>query len=71
MLDALQGDSTLFIRHDEVEASWEFIDRIIQAWQEHPEWRVYPYPAGSWGPDAAKDFIERDERQWILDEGDK
>ncbi len=65
ILDAIVGDSTLFIRHDEVEASWEFIDGILQTWQQHPEIPVHPYPAGSWGPEAADELLARDGRHWV------
>jgi len=68
ILDAILGDSTLFIRHDEVEASWEFVDRILQAWQEQPQLPVHPYTAGSWGPLAAEELLARSGRHWAQEE---
>ncbi len=65
ILDAILGDSTLFIRQDEVEASWEFVDGIIRTWQEQPELPIHPYAAGSWGPEAADELLRADERQWL------
>jgi glucose-6-phosphate 1-dehydrogenase len=62
LLDSLLGDSTLFTRSDEVEASWRWINRVLEAWQHGapPD----PYPAGSWGPDSASDLLHRDGRHW-------
>ncbi len=50
LLDALQGDQTLFLRADEVEAAWEWTDTLRASW-DHPEAApLLEYPAGSWGP---------------------
>jgi glucose-6-phosphate 1-dehydrogenase len=56
LLDALNGNSTLFVRSDEVEAAWTWIDSIIAAWRE-AEAPILPYMAGSWGPAAAAAFL--------------
>ena len=56
LLDALNGNSTLFVRSDEVEAAWTWIDSIIAAWRE-AETPITPYMAGSWGPAAAAAFL--------------
>src|SRR6266700_388835 len=65
LLDAMSGDATLFARRDEVEQAWAFIDTIEQVWAEKesaPE--LFPYPAGSWGPEAADELLARDGRVW-------
>lgn len=62
--DCMTGDSTLFIRRDEIETSWRIIDSITSAWAKMPADTVYPYRAGTWGPDQAYELIERDGRQW-------
>jgi glucose-6-phosphate 1-dehydrogenase len=62
--DCMIGDSTLFIRRDEIEASWRIIDSITSAWAKMPSNTVYPYPAGSWGPPEADALIENDGRKW-------
>jgi glucose-6-phosphate 1-dehydrogenase len=62
--DCIMGDSTLFIRRDEIEASWSIIDSITNAWQHMPPDSVHPYPAGTWGPQEANKLIERDRRHW-------
>jgi glucose-6-phosphate 1-dehydrogenase len=62
--DCILGDSTLFIRRDEIEASWRIIDRITETWKHLPPDTVHPYPAGSWGPEEAAALIERDGRSW-------
>jgi glucose-6-phosphate 1-dehydrogenase len=59
----MQANQTLFIRRDEVEQAWTWIDSIQEAWralQEAPE----PYPAGSWGPVASAALLSRDGREW-------
>ena len=48
---------TLYLRGDESEATWTFIDPILQAWASDPELKLYGYPAGSWGPEAADALI--------------
>ncbi|KAF1053908.1 MAG: Glucose-6-phosphate 1-dehydrogenase [Stenotrophomonas maltophilia] len=64
LLDVIQGDSTLFMRRDEVEAAWRWIDPIIQGWHEHYQ-RPRPYPAGSNGPEQAQALLELQGRQWL------
>jgi glucose-6-phosphate 1-dehydrogenase len=64
LADAMIGDSTLFIRRDEVEASWRIVDSIINGWKQLPANTVYTYPAGTWGPKEADELIERDGREW-------
>jgi glucose-6-phosphate 1-dehydrogenase len=62
--DAMEGDSTLFIRRDEIEESWKIIDSITNVWKTMPPDTVYPYPAGTWGPPQADELIEKDGRHW-------
>jgi glucose-6-phosphate 1-dehydrogenase len=56
LVDALKGDQTLFVRDDEVEAAWRWIDSISAAWAQAGT-PVQDYPAGSWGPAAAAGFL--------------
>jgi len=63
LLDCLTGDSTLFARVDEVEAAWNLITPILDEWADDPTPPVR-YEAGSWGPDAAMELLERDHRRW-------
>jgi glucose-6-phosphate 1-dehydrogenase len=62
--DCIEGDSTLFTRHDWVELAWSLMDPIIQVWDlSRP--RGFPnYDSGSWGPKEADDFMARDGRRW-------
>ena len=62
--DIVNGELTLFLRHDEVDASWMWADQIIEHWKGHEE-EVYPYKAGSWGPSRRNDFIQRDGYIWL------
>ncbi len=64
LTDVIRGDQTLFMRRDEVEAAWSFVDPIIEGWKEY-----YPVPhryvAGTSGPSQAVGLIERDGRSWV------
>ncbi|RAQ94920.1 glucose-6-phosphate dehydrogenase [Thermogemmatispora tikiterensis] len=62
--DCMLGDSTLFIRRDEIETAWRIIDSITTAWQQMPADNVRPYAAGTWGPAEAEELIRRDGREW-------
>ena len=65
ILDAMHGDSTLFIRRDEVEASWAWIDRLQEGWsRENLGEPLHEYTAGSWGPAEAHVMLGRDGRTW-------
>jgi glucose-6-phosphate 1-dehydrogenase len=57
LLDALQGDSTLFTRSDEVEAAWTITSDILEGWGQMPAGAIPDYEAGTWGPQAASDLI--------------
>ncbi|HKX78564.1 MAG TPA: glucose-6-phosphate dehydrogenase [Novosphingobium sp.] len=63
LLDLVEGDQTLFVRRDEVEAQWQWIDAIRARWDEDA---VAPqaYTAGSWGPSASIALAERDGVSW-------
>ncbi|MGL6044382.1 MAG: glucose-6-phosphate dehydrogenase, partial [Sandaracinobacteroides sp.] len=63
LLDLVEGRQTLFVRRDEVEAQWAFIDGIRKGWAENDQ-QPKPYTAGSWGPSAAIALIERDSASW-------
>jgi glucose-6-phosphate 1-dehydrogenase len=63
LLDCLLGDSTLFTRRDEVEASWRLITPILEGWASGQP-KIATYESGGWGPQEADDFIGRDGRSW-------
>lgn len=64
IFDALNGDGTNFSHWDEVAQSWQIVDVIHKAWEQHtPD---FPnYKAGTMGPQAADDLIERDGCEWV------
>lgn len=64
MLEVLNGNQSLFVSRDEVEAAWLWADCIIEAWQGTNE-LPKPYAAGSWGPVSSISLIARDDRQWV------
>jgi glucose-6-phosphate 1-dehydrogenase len=63
LLDLIEGDPTLFVRRDEVEAQWAWIDGIRAAWAESGL-TPRPYAAGTWGPSSAIALTERDGVSW-------
>lgn len=63
LLDVIRCNQTLFMRRDEVEAAWNWVDPILKAWAETGQ-PVQPYTAGTWGPSQAIALIERDGRTW-------
>ena len=64
LMDVVRGNATLFMRRDEVEAAWRWVEPILEAWGQSDE-APKPYLAGSWGPTAAIALIERDGRTWF------
>ncbi|WP_395661089.1 glucose-6-phosphate dehydrogenase [Aestuariivirga sp.] len=67
LMDVVRGNQALFMRRDEVEAAWEWIDPILDAWSATGD-IPKPYTAGTWGPSAAVALIERDGRTWYEDQ---
>jgi glucose-6-phosphate 1-dehydrogenase len=61
LLDVIEGDATLFMRADEVEAQWRVVAPLLEA---EAEGVLHPYPAGSMGPEAAHALLEGDGRHW-------
>jgi len=66
LLDVVRGNPTLFMRKDEVEAAWTWIEPIIEGWARH---QTHPrgYTAGSWGPSESAALMARDGRTWFED----
>lgn len=63
IMDVVRGNQTLFMRRDEVEAAWSWIDPILHAWDDGRQ-EAQGYTAGTWGPSASIALIERDGRTW-------
>ena len=62
-MDVVRGNQTLFMRGDEVEAAWAWIDPIIEAWEsigQQPD----NYESGSRGPISAMEMLAKDARRW-------
>ncbi|MCK8783653.1 glucose-6-phosphate dehydrogenase [Roseomonas sp. NAR14] len=68
LMDTVRGSTVLFMRRDEVEAAWGWIEPILDAWEAKGD-TPRPYSAGSWGPTASIALIERDGRTWHEDLG--
>jgi glucose-6-phosphate 1-dehydrogenase len=64
LLDAMVGDASLFTRDDEVERAWEILQPILDAWSAGEGGPLHFYAAGTWGPPAADELLERDGREW-------
>jgi len=63
LTDVIKGNLTLFMRRDELDAAWRWIDPLREAWMQSDE-RPKSYTAGSWGPAAASSLIGRDGYAW-------
>jgi len=64
LLDAMLGDSTLYMRKDEVDSAWGFITDILQGWENTRQPSLSFYRAGTSGPDAASEILGSAERRW-------
>ncbi|MFX9688509.1 glucose-6-phosphate dehydrogenase, partial [Acinetobacter baumannii] len=64
IFDVMLGDATLFNRADNVEASWKVVQPVLDVWAAEKSTEFPNYAAGSRGPKAADDLIERDGRKW-------
>jgi glucose-6-phosphate 1-dehydrogenase len=65
LLDALQGDASLFARSDEVELAWGIIDPILRAWASPAAPPLAEYRPGDWGPPSSTEWMRREEREWF------
>ncbi|QDC01979.1 glucose-6-phosphate dehydrogenase [Mesorhizobium sp. 8] len=63
VMDVVRGNQTLFMRRDEVEAAWSWVDPILKAWEQNGQ-DAQGYTAGTWGPSSSIALIERDGRTW-------
>jgi glucose-6-phosphate 1-dehydrogenase len=63
LMDVVRGNQTLFMRRDEVEAAWKWVDPILGAWDDSRQ-EAQGYTAGTWGPSSSIALIERDGRTW-------
>ncbi len=68
IMDVIRGNQTLFMRRDEVDAAWAWVDPILETWENSKD-APKPYTSGTWGPSAAIALIERDGRTWAEDVG--
>ena len=64
LLDAMQGDQTLFARADWIDKAWQIVDPIVERWASEPQANVPTYAAGTAGPSAADRMMQRDGRHW-------
>jgi glucose-6-phosphate 1-dehydrogenase len=64
LLDAINGDATLYARGDWVEQAWAILDPVLSAWDTSPGPALPLYDAGTWGPAEADAFIGRDRAVW-------
>ena len=64
LLDVMAGDATLFMRRDEVEASWTWIMNVQELWEREDARSLPEYAAGTWGPVEADKLIDTDDRKW-------
>jgi glucose-6-phosphate 1-dehydrogenase len=66
LVDAINGDASLFTRSDEIEALWSVIDPILKGWGTAKAPPVVTYKSGTWGPKEAVELLARDNHVWRL-----
>ena len=66
LLQAIEGDASLFTRSDEIEACWRLVDPVIEGWEKEGTPELLDYEPGSWGPPEAENLLSRDGRNWRL-----
>lgn len=66
LMEVLRGNPALFMRRDEVEAAWQWVDGVIDSWETSKQ-KVESYVAGTWGPPASAMLLDRDGRSWVED----
>ncbi len=66
LLDVLQGDATLFMRADQVEAAWKVVMPILDAWKKYPSKQLHFYKAGTWGPATVKELLKPFSKNFFL-----
>jgi len=64
LLDVTHGDQTLFTRGDEVEHAWRVVMPLLKAWEKQKPADFPNYASGTWGPEAAYKFLEKEGRRW-------
>jgi glucose-6-phosphate 1-dehydrogenase len=65
ILDSMKGDATLFIRDDEIEEAWSFLEPVLKEWRDASKpVPLYQYPAGSWGPTESDRLLAKSGRRW-------
>lgn len=67
LMEVLRGDPALFMRRDEIESAWGWIDQIIAGWEETRH-KVENYVGGTWGPSGSSTLLDRDRRSWYPDD---
>jgi glucose-6-phosphate 1-dehydrogenase len=65
LADVMAGDATLFMRADQVEASWSALMPVLNVWENSIPADFPNYPSGAWGPEAADVLIAQDGRKWL------
>ena len=66
LLDAMQGDASLFARADEIELAWGLVDPILEGWEQPGAPPLTFYDQEGWGPIEADELLARDGRAWLL-----
>jgi glucose-6-phosphate 1-dehydrogenase len=63
ILDAIQGDRSLFLRADEVNLAWKAVDPILEKWSEEKDF-IHTYKAGTWGPEEVEQLKDNSCHAW-------
>ena len=67
LMDVIRGNQTLFVRRDESDAAWQWVEPILKEWEATADETLFPYAAGSAGPEAANELIRKSGTRWFED----
>ena len=63
LLDVIEGDTSLFLRYDEVEYAWRVVDPVLRVWASERDY-IATYPAGQWEPADVSRIFDKPDHQW-------
>ncbi len=67
--DCIRGDNSLYVQSEEQLAAWRLLSPVLDHWKTQPKEKMHNYDAGTWGPSAADQLLQKNGHQWQIDSG--